>query len=130
MIPFLEKILKLLSDMVTVTHDNLSLFNRSEGWCLSDKWLHFSVFFLVSGVVYFLSEAVFGLLAKRKVRTIAWIYTGSVVSAIIIGIEMEQALTGTGKMELVDAAAGLEGMFAFFLVYIIAIFVFPMLRTK
>ncbi len=97
-------------DMVAKIHDFLLHLNDSFELYLDDKQLHFLVMGIM-GLLLFL--VVRWLFQKLSPNAIAWVYTLTVMGALAFAIEIGQAVTRTGNMELSDIAMGMWGVLAF-----------------
>jgi Ca2+/Na+ antiporter len=111
------QVIRLLSGMVNNMHDTLILIFKSFGLSLSDKDMHFWVIGVIGIIIFFLTDALFKMLAKWNISAVSFIYTFTVLIVLVFSVEIQQKITGRGNMELTDATVGLKGFLAFFGVY-------------
>ncbi len=110
----MKDFLYFVVDLVAKAHDFLLHINDSFELYLSDKQLHF----LVMGIAGFLLFLVVRwLFAKLRPNAVAWVYTLTVMGTLAFAIEIGQAVTHTGNMELSDIAMGMWGVLAFGVAY-------------
>lgn len=114
-------VLKYIASTINYIHDLLLHFSRSMQFNLSDEQLHFIVIGLVGLVLFLIVNRLFKFLAKYSIEAISFIYTFTVLVVVVFAIEIEQKITGRGRMELSDIADGLWG-------FIIAFFAYLLLR--
>ena len=106
----MKDILYFVVDLVAKIHDYLLHLNDSFELYFSDKQLHFLVMGF-AGLLLFL--VVRWLFKKLSVNAVAWVYTITVMGTLAFAIEIGQAVTHTGNMELSDIAMGMWGVLAF-----------------
>ncbi len=121
----MKDFLYLLVDLVAKAHDFLLHLNDSFELYLSDKQLHFWIMGVL-GFLLFL--AVRWLFSKLRPNAVAWVYTLTVMGTLALAIEIGQAVTHTGNMELADVAMGMWGVLAFGAVYTLIHYLFKALR--
>ncbi len=110
----MKAFLYFLVDLVAKFHDYLLHLNDSFELYFSDKQLHF----LVMGAAgFFLFLVVRWVFSKLRPNAVAWVYTLTVMGTLALAIEIGQAVTNTGNMELADVAMGMWGVIAFGAVY-------------
>lgn len=108
----ISQILKWVSELVNDYHD-LAVMQLS-GLSLSDKQLHFWLIGAVGLVFYILIHFAVRLLSKWGIGAISFVFTGIMLTFVLIAIEIEQQITGRGVMETMDVVAGLAGFLAFY----------------
>jgi glycopeptide antibiotics resistance protein len=114
-------------DLVAKAHNFLLHLNDSFELYLNDKQLHF----LVMGVAGFLLFlAVRWLFSKLRPNAIAWVYTLTVMGTLTLAIEIGQAVTHTGNMELSDIAMGMWGVLAFGAAYTLVHYIIKAIRKR
>jgi hypothetical protein len=111
--------LKYIALIINYIHDRLLLFSGSLHYNLNDKQLHFIVIGLVGLVLFLVVNRLFRFLARYSIEAISFIYTFTVLVVVVFAIEIEQKITGHGKMELSDIADGLWGFIIAFLTYLL-----------
>lgn len=112
-------VIKILAGMVNNLHDSLINLFKAFGYNISDKQMHFIVIGIIGITIFFIADALFKICAEYSVSIISFIYTFTVLVVIVFAIEIEQKITGRGRMEFADVAAGLWGFFEFFSVYLL-----------
>ena len=114
-------------DLVAKAHNYLLHLNDSFELYLNDKQLHF----LVMGAAGFLLFlAVRWLFSKLRPNAVAWVYTLTVMGTITLAIEIGQAVTHTGNMELADIAMGMWGVLAFGAAYTLLHYILKAIRKR
>jgi len=114
-------------DLVAQIHDYLLHLNDSFELYFSDKQLHF----LVMGAAGFsLFLVVRWLFSKLRPNAVAWVYTLTVMGTLALAIEIGQAITNTGNMEMADVAMGMWGVIAFGAVYTLIHYIVKALRRR
>jgi glycopeptide antibiotics resistance protein len=123
----MKDFLYFVVDLVAKAHAFLLRLNDSFELYLNDKQLHF----LVMGVAGFLLFlAVRWLFSKLRPNAVAWVYTFTVMGTLALAIEIGQAVTHTGNMELADIAMGMWGVLAFGAVYTVLHYIIKAIRKK
>ena len=123
----MKAFLYFVVDLVAKVHDYLLHINDSFELYFSDKQLHF----LVMGAAgFFLFLVVRLLFSKLRPNAVAWVYTLTVMGTLAFAIEIGQAITNTGNMEMADVAMGMWGVIAFGAVYTIIHYIFKALRRR
>lgn len=112
-------------DLVAKIHDYLLHLNDSFELYFNDKQLHFLVMGF-AGLVLFL--VVRWLFKKLSPNAVAWVYTFTVMGTLALAIEIGQAVTHTGNMELSDIAMGMWGVLAFGAAYTLLHYVIKAIR--
>lgn len=112
-------VLKYIASTINYIHDLLLHFSRSMQFNLSDEQLHFIVIGLVGLVLFLIVNRLFKFLAKYSIEAISFIYTFTVLVVVVFAIEIEQKITGRGRMELSDIADGLWGFIIAFSAYLL-----------
>lgn len=113
----MESLLVLASKIVNFLHDLILFELHESGTFISDKELHFWVFGLIGMIIFFGSNAAFKYLRRWGLSAVSFVFTGMVLTILAVGIEIEQYITGRGKMETLDVLAGVAGFLALFAVY-------------
>lgn len=111
--------IKILANSINNLHDTLIKLAASLGYNLNDKQLHFIIIGAVGIIIYFVSDALFRMLAKLSVSIISFIYTFTVLVVLVFALEIEQKITGRGRMEFSDIVAGLWGFLEIFGIYLL-----------
>ena len=114
-------------DMVAKAHDFLLHVNDSFELYLSDKQLHFLVMGVMGLALFLLTRLVF---SKLRPNAVAWVFTFTVMGTLALAIEIGQAVTKTGNMELADIAMGLWGVLAFGAVYTVIHYIVKAVRRR
>ncbi len=123
----MKAFLYFVVDLVAKVHDYLLHINDSFELYFSDKQLHF----LVMGAAgFFLFLVVRWLFSKLRPNAVAWVYTLTVMGTLAFAIEIGQAITNTGNMEMADVAMGMWGVIAFGAVYTVIHYIVKALRTR
>ena len=123
------KILRWLVLAISKIHDYLLTLNDSYEMYLNDKQLHFLIIGLLGLGMLLVVYPLFTWLAKRdKILTISGLYVFTVIVVIAFAIEIGQGLSGTGAMEMRDAAAGILGFVAFFIAFFILRFIVRLIK--
>ncbi|RSK28699.1 hypothetical protein EJF36_18495 [Bacillus sp. HMF5848] len=112
-------ILEHIADFINASH-NFILNLSNSTLQLSDKELHFWVIGIGSIVFFIIVDLLFRYIAKWTVTALSFIYAFTVVFFLVIVIEIEQGITNNGNVEVLDAALGLAGFLAFFILYVFA----------
>ena len=123
----MKAFLYFVVDLVAKVHDYLLHINDSFELYFSDKQLHF----LVMGAAgFFLFLVVRWLFSKLRPNAVAWVYTLTVMGTLAFAIEIGQAITNTGNMEMADVAMGMWGVIAFGAVYTVIHYTVKALRRR
>ena len=116
----MHRIIYFLINLITKLHSRLLSLNGILGLDLSDKQLHFLIIGIFGFLMMFAIQPLFEWLSKHNGTVIiTFLYVLTVVTVISFAIEIGQAYSGTGDMDLYDIASGLLGFFVFFAIYII-----------
>ncbi|MBY6037092.1 hypothetical protein KUV80_10515 [Fictibacillus nanhaiensis] len=111
--------IKLLAELVNNVHDIIEDLFMNLGINLTDKDLHFWIIGVI-GITFFLfTHLFFKWLSKFSITVISFLYTFTVMLVIVFAIEIQQKITGRGRMEFSDAIIGLYGFLAFFAVFLL-----------
>ena len=113
------ELLKDLTNVINLAHDQIIDFVRAKGYTLTDKELHFIVIAIVGIVIFACVHILFTFLSKFSVTTISFIYTFTVLVVFVFAIEIQQKLTGRGAMEFADIVYGLYGFLCIFAVFLV-----------
>jgi glycopeptide antibiotics resistance protein len=123
----MKEFLYFVVDLTAKAHGFLLHLNDSFELYLNDKQLHF----LVMGVMGFLLFLVVRwLFSKLRPNAVAWVYTLTVMGTLALAIEIGQAVTHTGNMEMADIAMGMWGVLAFGAVYTLLHYIIKAIRKK
>jgi O-antigen/teichoic acid export membrane protein len=117
--------IKLLAGFTNNFHDFLNALISSMGFQLTDKQMHFFVIGIIGIILFFITNLIFKRVAKYSIEAISFIYTLTVMVVFVFAIEIEQKITGKGRMEFSDITAGLWGFiyaFSIYLLYRIIVF--------
>ena len=114
-------------DMVAQVHDFLLHINDSFELYLDDKQLHFLVMGLMGFLLFLVVRWLF---AKLRPNAVAWVYTFTVMGTLALAIEIGQAVTHTGNMEMSDIAMGMWGVLAFGAVYTLLHYIIKAIRKR
>lgn len=109
-------------------HDLIVDIAKVLGLKVTDKGLHFWFIGILGIFIFFITNALFKKLAKWSISAISFVYTFTVLVIIVLGLEIEQKITGRGNMEFADIVAGLWGFLAFFSIYLIIRFVIYLIK--
>ncbi len=112
-------VLKYIALVINYIHDRLLHFSGSLHFNLDDRQLHFIVIGLVGLVLFIIVNLLFRFLARYSIEAISFIYTFTVLVVVVFAIEIEQKITGRGRMELSDIAGGLWGFIIAFFTYLL-----------
>ncbi|WP_347491156.1 hypothetical protein ABDB91_08435 [Desulfoscipio sp. XC116] len=123
MIELFTQIANIINDM----HDIIWAFCKHLGLPLTDKDLHFWVIGLLGVFFFILTDTLFKWLAKYNISWISFIFTFTVISILVLSLEVQQKLTGRGDMELQDIAAGLWGFGVLLAIYLVCRFLIKFL---
>ncbi|KPU42519.1 hypothetical protein OXPF_43040 [Oxobacter pfennigii] len=111
--------LKFISDMLNNMHDDIMGICSSLGLNLTDKELHFWIIGITGIIIFIIADYVFKKLSKWNVSIISFIYTFTVLIVLVFSLEIQQKITGRGRMDFADIEAGLYGFALAFGVYIL-----------
>lgn len=109
----------IITNIVNAIHDILMDLSNSSGFNLTDKDLHLWVFGIIGITSFLIVHFVFRTLAKYSITSISFIYTFTVMLVLVFAIEIQQKITGRGKMEFDDAVISLWGFLLFFAVFLL-----------
>lgn len=110
----------IILNFINNFHDVALRFVNIEKYPSADKWLHFIVIGVAGLILFACVNAAFKRIAKYSIPALSFIYTLTAVISVSIVIELEQGLTGRGKVELMDIVAGLCGfVFSFGAVWVV-----------
>lgn len=114
------EILKFIIGITNELHDLLVDIFPSFGMNSNDKMLHFIVIGIIGMFIYMVVDKLFKIMSKYSISILSFIYTFTVLLAIVFGIEIMQKITKRGNMEFLDIVAGLWGFIVFFIIYIVS----------
>lgn len=115
----MEKAIKLLVEIVNDLHDIFIELINAFGGNLNDKQMHFIVIGVLGMIIFFITNSLFKAIAKYSITAISFIYTSTVMIIFVFAIEIQQKITGRGKMEFEDITAGLWGFIEGFAIYLL-----------
>lgn len=116
----MHRIIYFLISLITKLHAKFLSINDNRGLALSDKQLHFIIIGVFGFLMLLAIQPIFEYLSKHNGTVIiTFLYVLTVVTVVSFAIEIGQAYTGTGDMDLYDIASGLLGFFVFFAIYVI-----------
>lgn len=92
-------------------HDRALLVNDAFEASLSDKDLHFLFFGVVGTAVFLLAWLLFQKM-RNHMGVVAWMLAFVVMLMLALAVEVGQAMSGTGCMEIGDITAGMLGFVA------------------
>jgi hypothetical protein len=113
------EVIKLIAEIVNMSHDILMHFTEALGLQLTDKDLHLWVIGVMGFLIFVFVQVLFKLIAQWSITAISFIYTFTVLIVIVFAIEIQQKITGRGNMEFADAVIGLYGFLLFFGAYLV-----------
>lgn len=114
----MAELLKFIAFVINEIHDFISFFAEALKLNLTDKDLHFWVIGVVGVFIFLITDIIFKKLSKLSVSVISFVYTFTVLVVVVFGLEIQQKITGRGKMEFQDVVYGLWGFIAIFSVYL------------
>ncbi|MGN7298769.1 hypothetical protein [Ferdinandcohnia sp. SAFN-114] len=114
----MKEVIILIAEIVNIFHDLLLDITKSLGLVLTDKDLHFWVIGIIGIIGFSIVQDAFRLLARYSITAISFTYTFTMIVIIVFAIEIQQQITGRGKMDFIDAVVGLWGFLLFFAVYV------------
>ncbi len=127
----MNKIIYLIITLITKLHAKFMSINDNSGLFLSDKQLHFLIIGFFGFCMLILIQPIFRWLARNHAEVIiTFLYVFTIVIVVSFAIELGQAYTGTGTMELLDIASGILGFFVFSAVYLIGYLIVSQFRKK
>ncbi|WP_077624648.1 hypothetical protein [Sediminibacillus massiliensis] len=112
----MREVIFLIADIMNYAHDILM---DTFGINMTDKQLHFWIIGIIGMITFFFVYIAFKIVEKIKwsISLFAFIYTFTVMVVFVFAIELQQAVTNRGNMELADALIGLWGFLVFFMIY-------------
>lgn len=115
----MKDLIVIITNIVNTIHDILMDLASSSGLNLTDKDLHLWVFGIIGISSFFIVHFLFKTLSKYSITSISFIYTFTVMLVLVFAIEIQQKITGRGKMEFDDAVISLWGFILFFAVFLL-----------
>jgi hypothetical protein len=115
----MTEFIKFITEIVNIWHDVLLKLFKSLGFNLSDKDLHFWVIGVIGIFSFLFVQITFKWISKWSITAISFVYTFTVLIVIVFAIEIQQKITGRGKMEFDDAVVGLYGFLFLFGIYLV-----------
>ena len=110
----MKEFILILAEIINSIHDIIGDISKSSGLEINDKDLHLWVFGLIGIISFFIVHFVFKTLSKYSITAISFIYTFTIMLVLVFAIEIQQKITGRGKMEFDDAVISLWGFLLFF----------------
>ncbi|MBR5754660.1 MAG: hypothetical protein IKX97_02405 [Erysipelotrichaceae bacterium] len=127
----MSRLIYMFISFISKLHYKILSLNYSSGMALTDKQLHFLVIGALGFAMVFFIQPIFRWLAKHNFELfVTFIYVFTVIVVISFAIELGQAWSGTGDMDLYDIAAGMLGFLVFFCVYLILYIIYRGLTSK
>lgn len=114
----MSEIIKLIAEVVNMSHDLFMNLTEALGLNLTDKDLHLWVIGFIGFMIFLFVQLFFKIIAEWSITAISFIYTFTVLIVIVFAIEIQQKITGRGNMEFADAVIGLYGFLLFFVAYL------------
>ncbi|AGK55745.1 hypothetical protein [Bacillus sp. 1NLA3E] len=115
----MKEFILFLANIVNYCHDLIMGLAENAGLDLTDKDLHLWVFGVIGIISFFVVHMVFKTLANYSITAISFIYTFTIMLVLVFAIEIQQKITGRGKMEFDDAVIGLWGFILFFAAFLL-----------
>jgi hypothetical protein len=115
----MKDLIVIITNIVNTIHDILMDLANNSGLNLTDKDLHLWVFGIIGISSFFIVHILFKTLSKYSITSISFIYTFTVMLVLVFAIEIQQKITGRGKMEFDDAVISLWGFILFFAVFLL-----------
>ena len=116
----MKEIILIVSEIINTLHDIIWDLSKSAGLPLSDKDLHLWIFGFIGLITFFGVHSLFKYLSKYSLTAISFVYTFTVMVVLVFAIEIQQQITGRGRMEFDDAVMGLWGFLLFFAFFLAA----------
>lgn len=127
----MQRIIYFLINLITRLHAKLLSINDNRGLALTDKQLHFLIIGIFGFAMLLVIQPVFEWLMKHNGTVIVtFLYVLTVVTVVSFAIEIGQAFTGTGTMDIYDIASGLLGFFVFFAIYLIVYLTYKGIKSS
>lgn len=114
---YMENALRFLADLVNNLHDIILAVSRMLRLNMTDKELHFWLIGSIGILLFLISDYIFRRVARWSISILSFIYTFTVLIVVVLGLEIEQKITGRGNMEFTDVIAGVWGFLVMFGVY-------------
>ncbi|QNK47023.1 hypothetical protein H7F28_16915 [Brevibacterium sp. PAMC23299] len=116
----MKEIIQILAEIVNNLHDFILFFvSDTLNSNATDKDLHFWIMGIIGIIIFLFVLFLSNLIARMRfgITILSFLYTFTVMVVLVFAIEIQQALTSRGNMELQDAAIGLWGFIVFFMVF-------------
>lgn len=114
----MELFLKIVSSLVDMFHLVLGeiiiwIYPKAD-----DKFMHLIVIGFIGIIIFFIANITFKWLSKYSIEIISFIFSLFVVLVLVFAIEIQQYITGSGKMEFEDVLYGIVGFILAIGIYI------------
>ncbi len=110
----MAEVLKVLANLINDLHDFIVSAFGILGISVSDKDLHFWLIGFIGLVLFFVVDAMFKQISRWNISVLSFVYTFTVLVVLVFGLEIQQKITGRGKMDFDDIVAGLWGFVVMF----------------
>ncbi len=101
--------LKLVSSLVDMFHLVLGEIIKRIYPNADDKFMHLIVIGFIGILIFFIANIIFKWLSKYSIEIISFIFSLFVVLVLVFAIEIQQYVTGNGRMEFKDVLYGMAG---------------------
>ncbi|MCG8485310.1 MAG: hypothetical protein MJA31_18525 [Clostridia bacterium] len=91
--------LKLVSSLVDMFHLVLGEIIKRIYPNADDKFMHLIVIGFIGIIIFFVANIIFKWLSKYSIEIISFIFSLFVVLVLVFAIEIQQYVTGNGRME-------------------------------
>ena len=106
----MHRIIYYFITLITKLHSKLLSINDNHGFDLTDKQLHFLIIGMFGFAMLLVIQPIFRWLSKHHAELlISFLYVFTIVVVVSFAIEIGQAWSGTGDMDIYDIASGLLG---------------------
>ena len=102
---------------IAAIHDTILYHMYMNGKYYTDKQLHFIIMGLAGLVILLIVYPIFKFLSKKSILLVAGIYVFTLMLGLTFAIEIGQWYTGTGRMEIEDITAGMNGFLFMFIAF-------------
>jgi len=115
--------------LIAKFHAKFLSINDNHGLDLTDKQLHFLIIGIFGFCMLLVIQPIFKWLSKHHAELlITFLYVFTIVVVISFAIEIGQAWSGTGDMDIYDIASGILGFFVFFGIYLIGYIIYTSIK--
>lgn len=126
----MKELLYFIIDLFTRFSAFFSRLSNKLNLDLDDKQLHFIIIGLLCMFIFLIVQFIFKRLAKWNISSISFIYTLTIGVMIAFAIELGQWKSATGRMEFADIVYGIYGFIVFFIIYLIAIALYKVIKDR